>query len=252
VRGCCAYIVGVIRFVRLFALLMVALAAQLAAAHAAAAKDQQDNGACNTDAMLVFDASGSMSGDGWGYGSENPTAVSRMDKVRAALAKILPGVTRFRRVGLITYGPGPYNQCNVQLNFPPAEHAADKILGVVDGLTPAGKTPLSAAVKQAAEVLQFRKKPGVIVLITDGEETCGGVPCELGKLLHAEAANLTVHIIGIRVKGFSWTGEQSISETKCLAEQNGGLYLAVESEAELIAALEKTLGCPMVTQAPPH
>ena len=40
--------------------------------------------------MLVFDASGSMSGNGWGYGSENPSAISRIDKVRMALSKILP------------------------------------------------------------------------------------------------------------------------------------------------------------------
>jgi Ca-activated chloride channel family protein len=43
-------------------------------------------------------------------------------------------------------------------------------------------------------------------------------------------------------------GEQSLLDVKCLAEKNGGLYLAVESEDELITALERTLGCPMVTQ----
>ena len=32
--------------------------------------------------------------------------VSRIDKVRSALTKVLPSITRFRRVGLITYGPG--------------------------------------------------------------------------------------------------------------------------------------------------
>lgn len=52
--------------------------------------------------MIVFDASGSMSGNGWGYGSETAGTVSRIDKVRTTLAKILPQVTRFRRVGLIT------------------------------------------------------------------------------------------------------------------------------------------------------
>ena len=57
--------------------------------------------------MIVFDASGSMSGNGWGYGSETAGTVSRIDKVRATLAKILPSVTRHRRVGLITYGPAP-------------------------------------------------------------------------------------------------------------------------------------------------
>jgi Ca-activated chloride channel family protein len=202
---------------------------------------------CTEDAMLVFDASGSMSGNGWGYGSENPKAVSRIDKVRLALAKILPRVTRFRRVGLITYGPGPYQKCNVQLDVRPTANAADRILAAVNALTPAGKTPLSAAVEQAARVLDYRKKPGLIVVLTDGEETCDGAPCALGKQLHKDAFQLTIHVIGLRVKGLTWTGEQAVVETQCLVEENGGLYLKVESEEELIDALKKTLGCPMLT-----
>lgn len=63
---------------------------------------------------------------------------------------------------------------------------------------------------------------------------------------------MTVHVIGLRVKGRSWMGEQSILDAKCLAEQNGGLYITVQSEDELIDALEKTLGCPMVTQGALH
>lgn len=200
--------------------------------------------------MLVFDASGSMAGNGWGYGSENPHAVSRMDKVRLALAKILPRVTRMRRVGLITYGPGPYQQCNVQLDLKPTADAASRILDVVNGLVPAGQTPLSEAVAQAAEVLDYRTKPGLIVVLTDGEETCGGKPCNVGKQLHSDAFELTIHVIGLRVKGLSWTGEQALVETQCLAEENGGLYVAVDTEQELIDALEKTLGCPMLTQLP--
>jgi len=35
---------------------------------------------------------------------------------------------------------------------------------------------------------------------------------------------------------------------RCLADANGGLYIAAESEDDLKGALEKTLGCPMVTQ----
>ena len=62
------------------------------------------------------------------------------------------------------------------------------------------------------------------------------------------AEQLTIHVIGYRPKGFSWTGEQSLVDAKCLADQNGGLYIAAETEDDLILALEKTLGCPMVTQ----
>jgi Ca-activated chloride channel family protein len=144
--------------------------------------------------------------------------------VRAALVKVLPKVTRFRRVGLITYGPGPYNQCNVELNLAPTPNAAELIERSVNALVPAGRTPLTSAVEQAANVLNFREKPGVIVVVTDGEETCGRSPCEVAKRLHAEAEHLTIHVIGLRVKGYSWTGEQSVLEAECLAEKNNGLY----------------------------
>jgi Ca-activated chloride channel homolog len=200
---------------------------------------------CIEDAMLVFDASGSMSGvEGLGVA----TPVTRIDKVRSALAKVLPSVTRLRRVGLITYGPGPYQQCNVKLDLKPTPNAAGLIMSAVSALTPAGKTPLTSAVAQAAEVLDFRDKPGVIVVVTDGEETCGGSPCDLGKQLHAEAEGLTIHIIGFRPKDFSWTGEQSIIDAKCLAYQNNGLYVTAETEDEVLDALEQTLGCPKITE----
>jgi Ca-activated chloride channel family protein len=215
---------------------------------ARAVSGAEDRNRCTEDAMIVFDASGSMSGNGWGYGSETAGVVSRIDKVRATLAKVLPSATRFRRVGLITYGPGVWNQCNLKLDLAPTENAAPSILAAIDALSPAGKTPLTAAVAKAAEVLDYRKKPGLIVLVTDGEETCGGSPCALGMELRRDAVQLTVHIIGLRVKNYTWTGEQSVVETKCLAEHNRGLYLTVETEDELMQVLEKTLGCPMVAQ----
>jgi Ca-activated chloride channel family protein len=209
---------------------------------------------CTEDAILVFDASGSMSGNGWGYGSESTHTVSRIDRVRYALNKVLPSVTRFRRVGLVTYGPtqtpGLFNQCdNIEVNLPPTPNAATKIMALVQSLVPAGGTPLTRAVEQAAEMLNFKRKPGVIVLLTDGEDTCGGSPCHVGKKLHAAAAQLTIHVIGLRVKGLSWTGEASVVETHCLAEQNGGLYLTPENTEDLIDALEKTLGCPKVSKS---
>lgn len=222
-----------------------ALAAMLACNPAAGAAEDKESKPCTEDAMIVFDASGSMAGN---MNQGIATTIPRIGEVRSALATVLPAVTRLRRVGLITYGPGPYQQCNVELKLRPTPNAADIIMRDVNALTPAGKTPLTAAVEQAAEVLDYRAKPGLIVVVTDGEETCGGSPCDLGKQLHAEAMQLTVHIIGFRMKDFSWTGEQSILDAKCLADENGGLYISAESRQDLVEALEKTLGCPMLSQ----
>lgn len=199
--------------------------------------------------MIVFDASGSMAGT---VGLGIATPVTRIDVVRKALAAVLPSATKFRRVGLISYGPGPYQQCNVHLDLPPTPNAAQQIMTVINGLTPAGRTPLTAAVAQAADVLDYKNKPGLIVVVTDGEETCGGAPCDLGKSLHALARQLTVHVIGYRPKGFSWTGEQSVVDARCLADQNNGVYISVQTDEDLVQALEKTLDCPMTTEINPE
>ena len=126
-----------------------------------------------------------------------------------------------------------------------------RIMAAIDALRPAGRTPLTDAVAQAADVLDFRHKPGLIVVLTDGEETCGGSPCDTSEKLHAEANQLTINVIGLRVKNYAWMGDQGIIDAKCLAEKNGGQYLPVDTLAGLREALEKTLGCPMVTQASP-
>jgi Ca-activated chloride channel family protein len=200
---------------------------------------------CTEDAMIVFDASGSMSGN---QTLGIPNTRPRIDEVRSALAQVLPTATKHRRVGLITYGPGPYNHCNVKLDLKPTADAFKPIMRAVNALVPAGKTPLTSAVQQAADVLNYRTKPGVIVVVTDGEETCGGSPCGLGKQLRLAADQLTVHVIAFRYDGFSWTGGNSVMDLMCLANENRGLYARANSEDELIDALEKTLDCPMISQ----
>ena len=194
--------------------------------------------------MIVFDASGSMAGNlGQGIMTEKP----RIFEVRRALSRVLPNITQYRKVGLITYGPGPYRQCNVHLDLKPIADATEPIMTVVTGLNPAGKTPLTEAVEQAAEVLDHQRKPGVVVLLTDGEETCDRDPCELGKKLTATSSNLTVHVIGFQMKNFTWTGESSVLEVKCLAKETGGLYISAQNEEDLVKAFQQTLGCPIIS-----
>ena len=225
----------------LFVWLAMALAYGVPSARAEDAKPNR----CTEDAMLVFDACGSMSGP---VLPGNGGTVSRIDWARAALAEVLPSATKYHRIGLVTYGPGPYNQCNVELNLKPTPNAGQIIMDIVNALVPAGHTPLTAGVKQAADALDYTAKPGVIVVLTDGEETCGGSPCEIGKSLAALGKHLTVHVIAYRPGVVSWMGEQSIGEAKCLADQTGGLYITAKTQDDLVQALEKTLDCPMTSE----
>ena len=106
--------------------------------------------------------------------------------------------------GLITYGPGSRPACvNVSLELRPAPNAAPQIMSRVDRLKPDGKTPLTRAVRMAADALDYRNRPGTIVLLTDGEETCGASPCALAKTLKADGAHTTVHVISYRIASAS-------------------------------------------------
>jgi Ca-activated chloride channel family protein len=229
-----------------FFFVFIALVCFVTGTLSASSAEEKRPAPCTEDAMIVFDASGSMSGN---QVLGIPNSRARIDEVRSALSQVLPTAAAHRRVGLITYGPGPYNQCNVKLDLKPTPDAAKLIMSAVTALVPAGKTPLTSAVEQAAEVLNYRDKPGVIVVVTDGEETCGRSPCTLGKQLHLLGDQLTVHVIAFRYEGFSWTGGNPVGDLKCLANENNGLYTRANSEEDLVDALEKTLDCPMISQA---
>jgi Ca-activated chloride channel family protein len=90
-----------------------------------------------------------------------------------------------------------------QLDLKPTANAAFPIMSAINSL-PAGRTPLTQGIETAAEALDFRSRPGVVVVLTDGEETCGRSPCDLGKQLRAQGYKLTVHVIAFRYEGFSW------------------------------------------------
>lgn len=216
-----------------------ALLAAITAAGTAGA--QQSAPTCRDDAMIVFDASGSMAGT-----DLNTPPTPRIARVKQALAKVLPQVAPMRNLGLLDYGPGPANRCdNIDLLLRPAPHSSQRIMDEIDKLVPAGRTPLTAAVREAVKVLRFPHKQGVIVLLTDGEETCGGDPCAMAKALRAQGANITVHVIGYRMRDTATA--TGYMQSRCLAESTGGVYVSVETSDQLESALKKVLGCPAVS-----
>jgi Ca-activated chloride channel family protein len=215
----------------LAALLSVALVGEAAAS-------------CRSDAMLVFDGSGSMAGRGF-----DQTGPRRIEEAREALARVLPEVERQRDIGLVTYGQGP--NCRVAVEFPPLPLAAKPILATLARVDPRGLTPLADAVERGAEALDYRMRPATVVLVTDGNDTCGGSPCTRIERMVAEARDLTVHVLGFQVVGDIATAGTGLSgvlpkgevEARCMAERTGGRYTLADTTPELVAALRAALGC---------
>ncbi|PWJ18255.1 vWA domain-containing protein [Jannaschia seohaensis] len=205
--------------------------------------------ACSTDAMLVFDGSASMAEVSLETGD-----VSRLVEAQEAIRIAMPLVEPYRRIGLLTYGPGPENSCEgIRLRFTPVENAAAPVIEAIDTLNPAGLTPLAVAVETAAEAMDYRSRPAIIVLVTDGNETCGGTPCATSRRMVNVAADLTIHVIGFRATRdfFAWDNPEQQefggdTVAKCFADRTGGLFLSTETVDELVEALQATLGCLVV------
>lgn len=204
--------------------------------------------------MLVFDGSGSMIEFGFDF-----RRVTRIAEARKAVARAMPEVAPHRRIGLLIYGPNTGDSCSgVDIRFGPTANAADAIIHEVQALSPGGLTPLANSVQAAADVLNYRAEPGVIVVVTDGNETCGGRPCATGSALMDKAKDLTIHVIGFRAVVDYWTWdnpEQDKAErgemvARCLAEMSGGRYVKTETVDELVAAMNATLGCPIYGMRP--
>ncbi|MFA5901777.1 MAG: VWA domain-containing protein [Hyphomicrobium sp.] len=197
---------------------------------------------CTDDAMIVFDASKSMAA-----AAGDNAGLRRIDAVRTAISSILPRVAPKRRIGLITYGPGSRAACNnISLELRPAIDAAPQIVARLDALKPDGRTPLAGAVRRAAEVLDFRKRPVTIVLLTDGEETCGGNACAVAADLKRDGARTIVHVISYQIA--SAVGTEGVFVSRCLADETGGTYADTTTVDEVAAALETALACPMVSE----
>jgi Ca-activated chloride channel family protein len=198
--------------------------------------------------MLVFDGSSSMAE--LRFGAEVPT---RIEDARKAVANVLPDVAEVRRIGLLVYGPGSTFMCQrITLKHLPMDNSAGPIIQSLETMDPSGLTPLTLSVDKAAQVLEHKTKPGIVVLVTDGSETCGGSPCALGHRLAEESLDLTVHVIGFRLvfDPFSWNGKDAFArvagEVQCLAEATGGTYVTTETVEELSDALRQTLGCALI------
>lgn len=104
----------------------------------------------------------------------------------------------------------------------------------VSGIRARGRTPIEFALREAAK--DFPSAPGgdnVVILVSDGKETCGGDPCAAAKALHEAGVGLKIHVVGFDIK------PEERAELECIAKAGGGRYFPADSAAGLNEALAK-------------
>ncbi|TDP44484.1 vWA domain-containing protein [Zavarzinia compransoris] len=198
------------------ALIGLGLVAGAVPAPAAEARDK---------AILVLDASGSM----WGQ----IEGKAKWEIAKEAVAQLVTGWDPKIDLGLTVYGHRTKGDCNdIEDVFAPAPADAGKIKAITGGLSPKGKTPLSAAVRHAAEKLRYTEDKATVILVSDGEETCNLDPCAVAAELEAAGVGFTAHVIGFDIRN-----DAARQQLQCIAANTGGTYVQANDAASLNAAL---------------
>ena len=182
---------------------------------------------CNTadrSILLLLDMSGSMN-------AALPNGETRITVARRATKGVAALLPAEAQLSLRLYGAqSPASRKNCQdthqaVPFGAAGKLADSIAKVVDEARAQGYTPIAYSLQQAANDFPAGAKQRVIVLVSDGKETCQGDPVVAAKALAAKG--IVIHTIGFIVDTAARMQLQSV------ARMTGGKYFDAPVGPEL-------------------
>ena len=151
---------------------------------------------------------------------QTPRYLSRLGIAVTALEALVDALPADRELGLVTSGrcEGPR-----QVGIFDAAHR-QMLKQLADSIQPEEGTPLAAGLVAAGAMLEGEPSP-LLVVITDGAETCGGDPC-------AEARALQSRMPGLRINVVDLSGSDVAA---CLAQTTGGRIFAPDQAAQITA-----------------
>jgi len=109
--------------------------------------------------------------------------------------------------------------------FSPAERG--RLLASVNALQPTQGTPLAQGLRGAGQMVDGVDAEGVIVVISDGEDSCGGDPCAAARQLKMQKPKLTINVVDIIGNGAG----------ACMAAATGGKIISPDSGLEFEKAI---------------
>jgi Ca-activated chloride channel family protein len=223
-----------------FASRVAALAAALPLALVPAAE------ACmpaNRSALLIFDASSSMT-------AKVPSGQARIDVARRAVEDMIRIFPPEGHIALRVYGSeSPFTRMNCQdtkllVPFAPAAENAAAIVEAIWGVPAQGLTPIAYALEQARGDFPGDAEDRVIVIVSDGRETCNGNPCAVAAKLAGEG--FVIHTIGFVVE------RTAALQLKCISTVSGGTYFDVPVAVDLPDKLKEVFQACPVSGLPPR
>jgi Mg-chelatase subunit ChlD len=185
-----------------------------------------------TNLILVLDGSGSM-----GAKVQNE---SKMEIAKAAASNFVGSLKSEVNFGFVVYGQkGSTAQkaiscAGIDTIATLGKLNATATKAEIAKLKPVGWTPIADSLKKAQTLLEkypADKYRNIILLISDGEETCDGNPVAVASALQASESKTITNVIGFDVGG------AAEAQLKNIASSGAGAYYSARTANELNSAL---------------
>ncbi len=183
---------------------------------------------------LVLDSSGSMR-------ATDIDGRSRMSVAQQSFDEVVDALPTETQLGIRVLGsrvPVANNQAlgcrDTQQIMPvgPVDKTAAK--SAIATMRPTGWTPIGLALRGASRDLGTGETTRRIVLITDGEDTCGAPnPCDVARELAAQGTHLVVDTLGLTLD------DKVRRQLTCIADATGGTYTAIQHQTQLTSRLNQ-------------
>jgi Ca-activated chloride channel homolog len=180
---------------------------------------------------IILDASGSMNGEIDGR--------RKIDIAHEALATLVDKLPESTNVALRAYGHRRGGDCgDVELLTPLGMLDRAALTARINSVAPAqkGMTPIGASLQQVAQDLQGAQGDALVVLVSDGDETCDGDPAQVATRIHADNPNIRFAVIGFNVGPEEWRARLS-----GIAQGGGGNYFDASDATQLVNALQQAV-----------
>jgi hypothetical protein len=182
--------------------------------------------------LLIMDASGSMNATG-------PDGSTLLEGARNALVDVVEGLPDEQHVGLRVYGhtvpnTDQVNGCrDTELIHPVGPLDRPALLDSITTIEARGFTPIGLSLEEGAADLP-PEGARTLILVSDGEETCGTDPCTVADQLRSDGIELVIHTVGFALGD----NQQAREELGCIADVGGGRYVEVDEADALADAID--------------
>lgn len=150
---------------------------------------------------------------------------SRLNVAKSAVSEVVDTLPADVSVGLVLIGS--CDGAESRNVFAPDQRAL--LQAEITALESQGRTPLAQGVAMAADMINGRGDGSLIVVVSDGQDSCNGDPCAVARQIARNKSGVRINVVDIG----------NVGAGNCLAEATGGRVVVADSTSDLRAMIRQ-------------